>query len=546
MRPDPARSASSPPAGKRPRVAVIGGGISGLVAARELARAGVRVEILEAEDRLGGKIRQAPLGDAEFDIGAEAFATRGGIVTDFLDELGLADDAVYPAQLGSWCMWNERTVPIPPSGAFGIPAAPLTRAGIRALGAIGALRAAIEPVIPRTLGSNATNVATLVRARLGRRVLDRLVRPVALGVYSTEPERLPLSSAPELIAASAAHGSLLRAAWQLRDRARTAGSAVGALPGGMAPLIAALESELRSLGASITLGCRAVSLASRPGGWTVETAGGAESGDFDAALLAVPASVARSLLAGHDAQEPHTAELIADAHRSGDQQEGGRTRPEHPVEVVALLVDLPALDAAPRGTGVLVTPQASRVRAKALTHVTAKWPDRRARLPRGNHVLRLSYGRRDEAPATASLGDEEARSLAVADASLILGIRIESSDVRGFARHTWMMPSPPPAEPPALPPTLAATGDWLAGAGLAATIPHARRAARGLLSECGWAGDRPGVPHAPRPHSLTRPASPKIPANPARAASPASPASPANPSSPASPPHSPHPQEPSA
>ncbi|KUF08070.1 FAD-dependent oxidoreductase, partial [Leucobacter sp. G161] len=60
-----------------PHVAVVGGGVAGLVAARELALAGARVTVLEAAPELGGRVRAVELAGAPFDMGAEAFATRG-------------------------------------------------------------------------------------------------------------------------------------------------------------------------------------------------------------------------------------------------------------------------------------------------------------------------------------------------------------------------------------------------------------------------------------------------------------------------------------
>ncbi|MBK0422263.1 FAD-dependent oxidoreductase [Leucobacter sp. CSA2] len=529
------------------RIAVVGGGIAGLVAARDLARAGAEVVVFEAEDRLGGKLRAAPLGSGAFDIGAEAFATRTGAVAEYLGELGLADRVCTPAPLGSWCVAGGRAYAMPESGVLGIPAAPLSAAGRRALGLAGALRAAVEPLLHSGVGRDATSLAELVESRLGRRVLDRLVRPVALGVYSSDPADLPVSAAPGLAPAYAEEGSLLRAARRLRDRGRAAGSAVGALPGGMAPLVAALESELRGLGVAFRLGAAVTALtevaADAPGhtpvpasdaatdaapgpaaahpaaahpasahseaahpapshadaihpaqpGWRIETAtpaGPASCGSFDGVLLAVPERQARTLLRAEDS-----------AATPADQD-------PQLVEVIALLVSSRTLSAAPRGTGALVAP-GGEIRAKALTHVTAKWPDRAGSLGVDEHVIRLSYGRRSEAPATLALDDDAARAQAIRDAALILGVPLSPDEVTDFARRTWEMPAPPAASAAELPAGLLRSGDAVAGTGLAATIPHARRTARDLFAQLSARTeptDRTDSPHttpagaAPAPH----------------------------------------------
>lgn len=449
------------------RVAVIGGGIAGLVAARELARRGAAVDVFEAESRPGGKISRVLLDGRGFDIGAEAFATRGGTVAALIGELGLADAIVAPAPLGSWSVQGSRAVKFPEAGALGLPAAPLSRDAVRALGVVGALRAACEPLLPRRIGGRARSVAELVRPRAGRRVLDRLVRPIVLGVYSTPPEQLPVSSVPGLAEARSDGRSLLRASRSLRDRSRAAGSAVGALPGGMGPLVDALEADLRGLGAELHLGTTVTGIAHQVDGWRIAASGavGIASHEYDAVVMAAPESAARRLLALPGAGAP-----------------AGST-----VEVVMLLVDAPALDGAPRGTGALVAPAgggaAAGIRAKALTHVTAKWPDRAKGLPAGRHAVRLSYGRAGEPPCTLGLDDEQLIELAARDAGRILGTPIARGSVVDWARRRWTMAAPAPADMPEAPAGVVLVGDWVSGTGLAATIAHSRAAARGLADE---------------------------------------------------------------
>src|SRR5690606_8064604 len=83
-------------------VVVVGGGMAGLVAARECAKVGMNVTVLEAAGELGGAIRRAALDGVTVDAGAESYATRGGHVRKLLDELGLADRIVTPNPAGAW------------------------------------------------------------------------------------------------------------------------------------------------------------------------------------------------------------------------------------------------------------------------------------------------------------------------------------------------------------------------------------------------------------------------------------------------------------
>src|SRR5690606_9924712 len=107
-------------------VVVIGGGIGGLVAARECAKVGMRVTLLEARSQLGGSIRSAELDGIVVDAGAESFATRGGHVRKLVEELGLSDAIVKPEGGGAWLSGipDAPDAPLPKGGLLGIPANP--------------------------------------------------------------------------------------------------------------------------------------------------------------------------------------------------------------------------------------------------------------------------------------------------------------------------------------------------------------------------------------------------------------------------------------
>jgi len=160
------------------------------------------------------------------------------------------------------------------------------------------------------------------------------------------------------------------------------------------------------------------------------------------------------------------------------------------IRLVTLLLEAPDLDAAPRGSGMLVAPGTApgTVRAKALTHATAKWPwlARRVRnaVGPGWHVVRLSYGRLGE-PTPEPTAEEAAR-----DASALLGVDL-TGRVRDVLHQRWDGSLPPPTpvyratitqfeQAVRAEPGLDVTGGWIAGTGLAAIVGHARRTAERL------------------------------------------------------------------
>ncbi|KGM14846.1 hypothetical protein N867_14945, partial [Actinotalea fermentans ATCC 43279 = JCM 9966 = DSM 3133] len=97
-------------------VAVVGGGVAGLVVARDLAAAGRDVVLLEGGERLGGSVASHEVAGLVLDSGAESFATRTTAVADLLADLGLADDIVTPSPAGAWLQLPDRAVRLPATG----------------------------------------------------------------------------------------------------------------------------------------------------------------------------------------------------------------------------------------------------------------------------------------------------------------------------------------------------------------------------------------------------------------------------------------------
>ncbi|GAA1865021.1 protoporphyrinogen/coproporphyrinogen oxidase [Myceligenerans crystallogenes] len=492
---------------------VVGGGIGGLVAGWELAGRGLDVVVLEAGERPGGPVRGgafSSLPGVPLDLGAESFAVRGGVVERLAGELGLPVEP--PAGLGAWGYAAGRAFPLPAAGILGIPSRPWAADVRRAVGWPGVLRGSLDRLLPRRFTSF-DDVGALVRSRMGGRITDRLVAAVAAGVHSAPLGRLDVDAvAPGLRRAFEETGSLSRAVARLRAAAPP-GSAVKGIDGGVHALVTALAGRL-----DVRTGHRVTGIERLGDEWRVAT----ERGEFRGSRLVVATAAAAGLL-----------------------EIGGAPVPERGADIwlATLLLDAPELDAAPRGTGMLVAatdepagrrrtsgeasgddrrhasgeirpagrrragdeargddrrhpsgeawPAGRRravVRAKALTHASAKWPWLARRLRDaagpGTHVVRLSYGRIGEATA------EPTREEAIQDASALLGVDL-TGRARDFLTQHWdgSLPPPTPAyrarvreftERAGAIPGLAVTGGWIAGTGLAAVVAHARQAAAQL------------------------------------------------------------------
>jgi len=108
------------------RVAVIGGGIAGLTAARVLRQRMpmASIVVLDAEARLGGKLRVAEVGGVRVDVGAESVLARRPEALELIGSLGLSAALVHPATAGAAVWSRGALVPLPARTLMGVPSDP--------------------------------------------------------------------------------------------------------------------------------------------------------------------------------------------------------------------------------------------------------------------------------------------------------------------------------------------------------------------------------------------------------------------------------------
>lgn len=469
-------------------VVVVGGGVAGLLAGLRCARGGLETVVLEAEPTVGGCVRSHRVAGLTLDRGAESFAAARPGVAALAAEFALPVEE--PAGRPAWLYHRDGPAPIPAATLLGIPAHPSAADVRRVIGWPGVLRAQLDRFMPlgadRAENDGAAGLGELVARRLGQRVLRRLVAPIVGGVYSADPSGLDIAAvAPGLLPALRETGSLARAVTRLRGGGPPAGSAVRGVTGGMFRLTDALRAALVDAGATVRTSAPVREIVRGNGGWriSVEPEGATfedgtapdsashpvETYAAGSAVIAVPAAAAARLLA-----RATDGAIMLPAGQAAE------------VAIVTLVVDEPELDAAPRGTGLLVAPDVTDVTAKALTHATAKW-DYLARQARTagthRHVLRLSYGRGGPTPAAVppAAGLSE---LALRDASRLLGVPLDRRTLvdRAVVRYSNQLAARRADQRAAMErialqlkdfPGLAVCGSAIAGTGLGAVVANA-------------------------------------------------------------------------
>jgi protoporphyrinogen/coproporphyrinogen III oxidase len=331
-------------------VAVIGGGVTGLAAARALQRAGLDVVVCEQSRRWGGKLAALELDGVRLDGGAESMLARRPEGTALANELRLGAALVSPTAARPALLVGDMLHPMPPS-LLGVPTDPERLRGL--LTEDGYRRAASEPDRPARPLKSDVPIGAVVDDRFGPEVTDRLLEPLLGGVYAGHARELSFAAvSPELFARASTGGSLLQHA-RAAVRAVDQGPVFAGLAGGLSTLVAALVTDLERVGVRLRLATTVRRLEQVSGGFRLTTgpAPEPEAVPVDGVLLALPAAPAGRLLAGLAGTAPQLAEV-----------------PYASVAVVTLVVR----GLGERGSGVLVPP-AELPTIKALTYSGTKW-----------------------------------------------------------------------------------------------------------------------------------------------------------------------------
>lgn len=440
--------------------AVIGAGISGLVAARALSRAGVDVSLYEASGRLGGQIRTESLCGNSADVGAEALHLASPAVRGLVDELDLASDAVSSRPGKTWLQVRGRLVTMPAGVG---PAGPTRLRPVissRALSLPGLGRAALEPWKARRKVTGDISVAEFITGRFGREVTDTFVDPMLGGLHSGDISRLSLQSASPMLAAAARAGKPLTTSRKLRRAAPATPASFITWPTGLSRLVDRLSADIDG---RVQL-CTAVQTLAVGPRLTVN----GETAEYDAVVLAVPAAAA--------------AAMLCDLPAAAQALDRIPTATVASLLVAFVRATVASVDAL-RGTGILLGSTSGRL-LKSATFLSTKWPH----LDRPDHYLmRLSAGRAGQ-HVVSELGDDELITRMLTDLRELTGLTADPLQTR---LHRWVDAMPQleighaervRTARAALWPGVVLAGAAYDGVGLASAIASGQQAAAAVLT----------------------------------------------------------------
>lgn len=404
------------------KIIVIGAGVTGLTAARELARGRggppAEVVVLEASPRVGGKVRTEQVDGAAVETGPDSFVTLKPEMLDLVKELGLQDELVCTGADPTVSVFKGgRLVPLPAGMNLVSPTKLLPFALSTLFSMRGKLRMALEPLIPAGKSLEDESLADFARRRLGAEALEVLVGPMLAGIYAGDPEKMSVKSTFPQLLEMEKRGGLVRSMWLgAPKRARREGiTTFMAIKNGLSRVVSALERSLPP--GAVRTDCPVQAVRRRGGRWEVATPQG--TFEADAVVAAAPASALADCVEGLD---PELAIRL-------------REIPFVSTATTTLIYDAAAFPRLPNGFGFLI-PREAGLTLAAATYSSSKFP---SRSPAGKVVIRAfvgGAGREGPAEGPVSRIEERVRE----DLHKALGIKGVSPIAAKTAR--WIKGNP--------------------------------------------------------------------------------------------------------
>ncbi|MWV42438.1 protoporphyrinogen oxidase [Paenibacillus sp. HJL G12] len=234
------------------KVVVIGGGVTGLSTAYYLQKNAresgkeIHITVVEASERLGGKIRTVHDGEFTMETGADSIVTRKTNALELIEELGLKDNVVYNATGVSYIYSDGKLKQIPKDAVFGIPTSVESLATTELVSAEGKVEALKDLYTPNEHFTKDDSVGDFLEAFLGKEFVEKQIGPVLSGVYSGKLSDLTIASTlPYLIDYKNEYGSIIKGMSENKAKFQSGGGKKFlSFQDGVSELIEGLERNL--------------------------------------------------------------------------------------------------------------------------------------------------------------------------------------------------------------------------------------------------------------------------------------------------------------
>jgi oxygen-dependent protoporphyrinogen oxidase len=410
----------------RRRVAIVGGGISGLAAANRIREIDPTVELTlyEAGNGWGGVLQTERREGWLIERSADMFTTREPWALDLCRRVGLADELIETdaRYRRAFVVCRGKLVPVPDGFTLMSPAKVWPIVATSLLSLPGKLRLACEFFTPRKVDEADESLKSFVVRRFGREAFDRLIQPLIGGIYTADPARLSMQATlPQFVELERRWGSLIRGMRRSKGTG-SKGQGTGARYGqflapreGMQRLVDAIVARLPPESLRLNASVERIEAGD---GWKVFVRGKNGAEQFDELIIAAPGAVSSRLLANVDTELASLIGRIPYAGCAVAILGVRRDQIAHPLD----------------GFG-FVVPAIENRRIIAGSMASVKFP---GRAPEGKVLLRVFVGGALQ-PELGELPDEKIRGIVGEELRDLIGLRGEPEFCE-VARWPGMMP----------------------------------------------------------------------------------------------------------
>lgn len=382
------------------RIAVIGGGLTGLTAAYYLSQAKPdwQIDVFEQENRFGGKIKTKRVDGYVVEVGPDSYLARKQAMTDLINELGLGDTIVINATGQAFIYDRGAMYPLPGGAIVGIPTEFVPFAKSTLLSWPGKIRAMQDYFKSPYPTEGDVSIGDFFKYHLGQEMMDKLIEPLLSGIYGGDIYELSLDATfPEFHSLERKHGNMVKG--MLAARKQRASSHIKPsgqfrqLTGGLESIIDALVGQMP---ANVTLhkSTPVTSIEKTKQGYVL---GGTVKSPYNEVIITTPPQSYQAWFS----EDKKFSELMNMDLSS--------------CAIAVMAFDRANFDASLDGTGFVIT-RKSETPLTACTYITAKWPQT---TPQDKVVLRVFMGKPGD-DTVQRFNEDELKALAIREIQRIM------------------------------------------------------------------------------------------------------------------------------
>lgn len=388
------------------RVAIIGGGITGLTAAYYLQQKvreqqlPVEIVLIESTHRLGGKIHTILEDGYQIEKGPASFTDHKGTVAQLAADLGLTNQLVNSMEDKKFVAVNEELYAVPEGVQFGIPTKMKPFMASDLVSWSGKARATFDFLRPNSKLADDQSLGNLLRNRLGNEVVENITEPLLAGIYSGDIDQLSVDAVlPFLAKYSDSTSSLINGvkAYTQAPEFLVDHQKSFSFIGGLNALIDELENQLTAV--KVKKSERVLSIKQLPNKQLTLSLNNTSTIKADAVFIAAPHTVAQSLLA----DKSIFCEL--------------KDMPLNTIATVSLMFDEKQISKKFTGTDVVIS-RNSDFSVTSATIMNRKWKNV---VPKGKEMIKVFIGRLGD-EAIVELSDKEIEKVILQDLHRLIGI----------------------------------------------------------------------------------------------------------------------------